>query len=134
MSHDSCNIVFTREMREMEFKDRLKELRMQRGYSQASLAKQLGLSASTISMYEVGLREPDFEKLELIADFFNVDINYLLGKETVSTYLLDPEAAEMAKELYEREELRVLFDASRNASPEDIMTVARMLKGLSKDE
>ena len=40
----------------------------------------------------------------------------------------------MAKELYEREELRVLFDASKNASPEDIMTVARMLKGLSKDE
>lgn len=118
----------------MTFKDRLKELRTARGYSQAELAKKLGLSASTISMYEVGSREPDFEKLELIADFFNVDISYLLGKEVVSTYLLDPQAAEMAKELYEREELRVLFDASRNASAEDIRMVARMLKGLGKDD
>lgn len=63
------------------FKDMLKYLRNREGLSQAELADKLGLSKSTISMYEVGRREPDFETLESIADLFNVDMNFLLGKE-----------------------------------------------------
>lgn len=62
------------------FKDMLKYLRNREGLSQAELAQKIGLGASTISMYEVGKREPDFETLETIADFFNVDMNFLLGK------------------------------------------------------
>lgn len=41
----------------------------------------LGISKSTISMYENGNREPNFETLECIADYFNVDMNFLLGRE-----------------------------------------------------
>lgn len=41
-------------------------------------------------MYETGARKPDFETLELIADFFNVDINYLLGHTTKTTYIPRP--------------------------------------------
>ncbi|MFG6332708.1 MAG: helix-turn-helix domain-containing protein [Lachnospiraceae bacterium] len=62
------------------FKDMLKYLRNREGLSQAELAQKIGLGTSTISMYEVGKREPDFETLETIADFFNVDMNFLLGK------------------------------------------------------
>lgn len=62
------------------FKDMLKYLRNREGLSQAELADKLGLGKSTVSMYEVGKREPDFETLESIADFFNVDMNFLLGK------------------------------------------------------
>ena len=58
----------------MGFKDMLKYYRMREGLSQKALATRLGLSASTISMYEVGEREPDFETEEKIADFFNVDL------------------------------------------------------------
>lgn len=62
------------------FKNQLKKLREGKGISQAKLAKDLGLSASTIGMYESGLREPkDYETLELIADYFNVNIDLLLG-------------------------------------------------------
>ena len=118
----------------MDIKERLKELRARKGLSQVALAKKVGMSKSTIGAYETGDITPSFEALNTLADFFNVTIGYLTGEEDGSIYYLDPEAAELAKELYEREELRVLFDASRNASPEDIMTVARMLKGLSKDE
>ena len=63
------------------FKDMLKYLRIRDGFSQAELAEKLGVAKSTISMYEVGKREPDFETLEAIADIFNVDMNFLLGKE-----------------------------------------------------
>lgn len=116
----------------MDISERLKELRTKRGYSQAELAEKLHVSKSTISMIEAGARKPSVEVLELIADFFNVDVDYLRGKEIGSTYYLDPEVAEMAQALYDRPEMRVLFDASRNASKEDIEQVASILERLSK--
>ena len=64
-----------------EFKDVLKYLRQRETWSQAELAKKLGVAKSTISMYEVGKRQPDFETLEAISDLFNVDMNFLLGKQ-----------------------------------------------------
>lgn len=63
------------------FKDMLKYLRNRDKLSQSELAEKLGVAKSTISMYEVGKREPDFETLEAIADLFNVDMNFLLGKD-----------------------------------------------------
>ena len=69
----------------MEFKDMLKYYRQNMGLSQRELAARLKLSPSTISMYEVGNREPDFETEEKIADFFNVDLNTLRGKDTEAT-------------------------------------------------
>lgn len=64
-----------------EFKDMIKYYRKLKGLSQAELAKDLGVSSSTISMYEVGMREPGFEMEEKIADYFNVDLNTLRGKD-----------------------------------------------------
>lgn len=64
------------------FKDMLKYFRSREGLSQSDLAKKLGVSTSTISMYEVGKREPDFETEEKIADFFNTDLNILRGRDT----------------------------------------------------
>lgn len=66
-----------------EFKDRLKELRKERRISQSDLAKAIDVSASSISMYEVGERTPELETFEALADFFNVDMNYLKGKSSV---------------------------------------------------
>lgn len=60
------------------FPEALKKLRAKRGLTQADLAEGLGVAKSTISMYEVGAREPDFEMLETIADYFNVDLMYLI--------------------------------------------------------
>ena len=56
------------------FGSRLKYLRKQDGITQEQLAKRLGIAKSTISMYENGHREPDFESIEAIADFFNVNM------------------------------------------------------------
>lgn len=62
------------------FNEILVSLRKEKGLTQAELAKQLGLSASAIGNYEQGTRTPDYETLELIADYFNVSINSLFGK------------------------------------------------------
>ncbi len=60
------------------FKNVLKLLRNSKSLTQEQLALKLGTSKSAISMYENGNREPDFEMLETIADFFNVDLDYLI--------------------------------------------------------
>ena len=65
----------------MTFGENLKALRKERSLTQEEFAKQSGISRSAIGMYESGKREPSFETLESIADFFNVDMNKLLGQE-----------------------------------------------------
>lgn len=62
------------------FNERLKELRAGSELTIRELADYLGLSKSSINMYERGEREPGIATLEAIADFFNVDMDYLLGK------------------------------------------------------
>lgn len=62
------------------FKDRLKETRVNRGLTQRELAKLLNIAPSTLANYEVGKREPDFVTLCKIADFFQISIDYLLGR------------------------------------------------------
>ena len=70
-----------------DFKNVFKNLRIKSGYTQDGLAEAIGISRSAVSMYENGNREPDFETLEKIADFFNVDMNYLLGSSTKTTVI-----------------------------------------------
>lgn len=68
----------------MPFNTVLRELRKKKQLTQAELAKLTGLTVSAISMYENGNREPNFETLEVFADFFNVDMNFLLDKKRAS--------------------------------------------------
>ena len=59
---------------------RLKELREKRNISQVKLAMDLGLNQNSISRYENGAREADYKTLILLADYFNVSIDYLLER------------------------------------------------------
>lgn len=70
----------------MKFPEVLKQLRQKNNLNQMELAKIIGVSRSAISMYESGQREPDFETLETIADYFNVSMDYLHGKTLYETY------------------------------------------------
>ena len=65
------------------FASTIKHLRTERGITQEQLAAMLKVSRSTIGMYETGSREPDFETCEAIADIFNVDMDYLMGRSNV---------------------------------------------------
>ena len=59
---------------------RLKELRKAKGISQLKLALDLSMTQNTISRYETGDREPGINELIKIADYFNVSIDYLVGR------------------------------------------------------
>ncbi|WKV09410.1 helix-turn-helix transcriptional regulator [Thermoanaerobacterium sp. CMT5567-10] len=64
----------------MSFGKRFKTLRLEKNLTQAELAKILSIGESTISFYESDKREPDYETLQKIADFFDVSVDYLLGR------------------------------------------------------
>ena len=59
---------------------RLKELRKERKVSQLKLAMDLNISQNSVSRYENGEREAGYDTLVAIADYFNVSVDYLLGR------------------------------------------------------
>lgn len=63
------------------FKTRVKEARKRKGLTQKQLATYLNLSANAICEWEKGRSEPSFETLKKIADYFDVSVDYLLGRE-----------------------------------------------------
>ena len=118
-----------------DFANVFKQIRIKHGLTQQQMADKLGVSRSTIGMYENGEREPNFETLELIADFFNVDMNYLIGKKSdVEDYYLNPETKQIAQEIYDNPDMRSLFDMSRKMTPERLKAHIALMKQLMGDE
>lgn len=80
-----------------DFKDILVYLRKRSGLSQLELAETLGLSKSAVSMYERGERRPSYEMLEALADYFNVEIDFLTGRDSsAASARLSPRAFDLA--------------------------------------
>lgn len=63
------------------FGKRLQELRKECGLSQKDFAKAIGYSQAQISQWETGVNEPTSSALIKIAEYFNVSVDYLLGRE-----------------------------------------------------
>lgn len=82
----------------MDFSNILKDLRESRGVTQDDLAKHLKVSRSTIAGYETRHRQPDYDKLIKISEFFHVSVDYLLTAETaeeITPVLPTPEMEKM---------------------------------------
>lgn len=117
----------------MNFSERLKQLRLERNLTQQDVATAMGVTKVTISSYERGIREPNLDMLEALGDYFNVDVNYLLGLENGSVYYLDPSIAVVAQSICTRPELKRLFEVSKDAATEDIKFVTEMLGRLDSN-
>ena len=61
------------------FPSKLKKARLDTGFNQREVARETKIPQSTIARYETGKLEPDIEKLGLLADFYEIDLNWLLG-------------------------------------------------------
>lgn len=108
----------------------LKEIRKAHKKTQEELAKALGVSRSTIGMYESGAREPDFETLEAIADYFNVSMDDLAG----GSYLKREDDMEVLREeLRANPDLRMLLSASRNLDAEDIRQLVALAERMNRE-
>lgn len=69
--------------------NRIKELRLEKGISMREAAKQLGMPYTTFVNYEKGVREPNSETLILLANYFQVSIDYLIGNVSEPFFVLD---------------------------------------------
>ena len=77
--------------------EKLKEIRNIRQITQRELAKMLKVSPSTIAMYETGQRAPDPEMLKRIAEYFNVSLDWLMGRINIIDSVVPSEYSRMHK-------------------------------------
>lgn len=61
---------------------KLRELRKKCGMTMKELGKEMGVAESTISQYETGKRQPDYETLLRLGEFFGVSVDYILGNDS----------------------------------------------------
>lgn len=67
-------------MAKTDFGKRLRQIRKERGISQAKLAKETGILQQSVSYYELGVNEPVLSSLIKIADFFDIALDELAGR------------------------------------------------------
>lgn len=106
----------------------------ERGVTAYRVSKETGIGASTFTDWKNGRSDPKIDKLQKIADYFQVDVTYFTGKNKEERYYSNDETAEIAQEIFENKELRLLFDAAKDAQPEDLQTVHQMLLALKRKE
>ena len=107
------------------------------GVTTYQVSKATGIGQSTFSSWKTRRNLISGEKAKKIADYFGVSVDYLMtGKEKDGgeTYYLNEETSKMAQSIFENKELRMLFDAAQDASPEDLETVHSMLLALKRKE
>ncbi|MDD3745006.1 MAG: helix-turn-helix transcriptional regulator [Anaerostipes sp.] len=106
------------------------ELLKTHGKNQSDLADYLGVTQTTVSNWCRGEKTPRMKKIDMICDYFSINRSDLMedkGEQEQSTYYLNKETKKIAQEIFENKELRLLFDAGKDVSPEDLKLVHDML-------
>ena len=106
------------------FSKRLKKLREVNQMTQGQLGDLINTTRQSISNYEMGKREPDYVTLEALADIFNVDMNYLLGKTDKTTYIPSTSHRQLSKN---EENLINSFNMLNNEGKEKVLNYTQDL-------
>lgn len=107
------------------------------GYTAYKVSIETGIAQSTLSDWKKGKSTPKADKLQKIADLFNVSLNYLMTgeeKEGGKTYYLNDETREIAQAVFENPDLRSLFDMSRKMSPDRLKAHIEFMKKMQEAE
>lgn len=119
------------------FSENLRKYIGRSGKTQKDIAIDLDVNPPTFSMWVKGKAMPSVSVIRKIADYFGIGITDLVddkAEKKGAVYYLDPETAEAAQQMHDNQELKVLFDAARTASPEDLRTTYQMLMALKRKE
>lgn len=118
--------------------DRLKEEREKRGWSQVLVSKKLGLKrSSTYANWEYGIREPDLEMLQKLADLYEVSIDWLNGRdEKESDYSLPEDVIlNVIKEAEAEYKVNLRDDPVVESAVRDLIhNLAKMKKATQKNK
>ena len=116
---------------------RLKSLRKNMQLTGEEFGVKMNVSKPTVSLWESDKRTPNAEMLQKIANFFDVSVDYLLiGNPNTKndSYYYDTEVAEIAEQIKNDPELRILLDAKRNLSKQDMKAIINITKSLLQRE
>lgn len=117
------------------FSFNLKKYMQEKGITQLELSKLLNVSAQSVSNWCNGKKTPRMDKVDAMCNVFGCLRSDLMeNKASRPSYYLDPETAKVAQEIKDSKELSLLFDAARDAKPDDLKTVHTMLLALKRKE
>lgn len=106
------------------------------GITLSVLSKETGVPLSTLSEWRAGKYLPKDDKRKKVAEYFGVSLTYLDTGVHPNVhdedYYIDPEAAQIAQEIFDNPDLHALFDAARDVPPESLRLTAEMLKQFKK--
>jgi len=107
------------------------------GTTRAELAKLLNVSVTSVANWCNALKTPRMDKVDRICAHFGIKRSDLMSDASADQtsgqtegYYFDDEAAELAQEIYEDPELRVLLKAKRDLSKDDMEVIVNMIKAL----
>ena len=115
--------------------EQIRDIAKEKGYSINRLEKELGFARSSINKFNKN--KPSTDKIQQIADLLGVSVDRLLGGtdgEQATGYYLSEETAKAAQEIFENNELRMLFDVQRDMSAEDLRALHSMALALKRKE
>ncbi|RJS59177.1 hypothetical protein CJ483_03100 [Bacillus sp. PK3_68] len=114
----------------MEYGERLKKLRNERGISQQEFADRLKINRSTYARYELGKTQPDFETLQKIADYYSVTIDFILGRSD-NTNTQTNDEKEM-KEFFSNPKLNLFFKEMKESPEEQLEELREIWEVIKK--
>lgn len=115
--------------------DRIKNLRINNKMTLEEVGEKIGVSKQTLYKYENNIiTNIPSDKIEGLAKVFNVSPALIMGWNDTKKYYIDPEVSEYAQAVKDNPNLRILFDASKDMSKDDIDFVVNMIEGLKKRE
>ena len=100
------------------------------GKQPVDLVNDLKLPFSTVSNWVNGTKMPRMGNVELLAKYFGIEKSDLLEEKSKDGqgYYINPETAEIAQQVFQDPDLRLLFEAARDVKPENIRLAAEMLR------
>lgn len=116
--------------------DKIKDLRIQNKMTLEEVGEKIGVSKQTLYKYENNIiTNIPSDKIEGLAKIFNVSPALIMGwNDTPKEYYIDPEVSKYAQAVKDNPNLRILFDASKDMSKDDIDFVVNMIEGLKRRE
>jgi len=106
------------------------QLLQKHGVSTYKVSKETGIAQSVFSSWKTGISTPKQDKMQKIADYFNVSLEYLTTgkeKEGGETYYLNDETAEIAQEIFENKDLLSLFNLLKKMPSERLQSLIDFL-------
>lgn len=121
------------ELQKKIFSENLNRLLQGREKTQSEVAKEIDVSPQTFNTWTQGIAIPRMGKIQRLADYFHIEKSALLDKASQEqTYYTNPETVKVAQEIFDNSDLRILFDAAKDSSPEQLKLAAEMLRQFKK--